>query len=140
MSDVKFFLDTNIIAYTFDKKDARKQSIAEDLLQQALTGRGVISSQVAQEFLNVALRKLDPPLTHTQAQKYMDTVLTYLCAYFPDMDTFKRALSIQERWRYSWYDSLIITAALDLGCEILYSEDLQHQQQLEGLTIVNPFA
>lgn len=139
MSAVKFFLDTNIIAYTFDTKDTHKQSIAKDLLQQALISRGVISLQVVQEFLNVALRKFDPPLTPDQAQKYMDTVLIHLCAYFPDMDTFRQALDIQERWRYSWYDSLIITAALNLGCEILYSEDMQHQHKIEGLVIVNPF-
>lgn len=140
MSGIKFFLDTNIIAYSFDQDNARKRAIAGDLLEQALTGKGAISLQVVQEFLNIALRKFEVPLSPAQAQQYTDTVLTHLCAYFPDMGTFRRALNIYERWRYSWYDSLIITAALELGCETLYSEDLQHQQQIEGLVIVNPFA
>lgn len=140
MNAAKFFLDTNIIAYTFDQRDIRKQGIAKDLLEQALAGKGSISLQVVQEFLNIALRKFETPLSFAQSQQYMDAVLVHLCTYFPDMDTFTRALSIKERWRYSWYDSLIITAALDLDCEVLYSEDMQHQQQIEGLMIVNPFA
>ena len=139
MSAAKFFLDTNIIAYTFDQSDRHKQKIAQGLMEQALTGSGFISLQVVQEFLNIALRKFEKPLTTEQAQRYMDTVLAHLCAYYPDMNTFERALSIKERWRYSWYDSLIITAALELECEVLYSEDLQHNQRVEGLVIVDPF-
>ena len=139
MRDAKFFLDTNILAYTFDKNALQKQAIAKKLLEEALTGRGCISFQVVQEFINIALRKFNPPLSTEQAEKYLQTILFFLCEYYPDETLYQRALGIQKRWRFSWYDSLIITAALELDCDILYSEDLQHKQEIETLTVINPF-
>lgn len=139
MSVAKFFLDTNILAYSFDHSDEHKRTTAQALISRAFDGSGCISSQVVQEFLNLALRKFSPAMTQMQAEQYLDTVLSPLCVYYPDMATYRRALAIQERWRYSWYDSLIITAAIDAGCDTLYSEDLQHGQVIETLTIINPF-
>ena len=140
MSGKAFFLDTNIFIYTFDHTATRKQEIATELLEDAIRGKGCISYQVIQEFLNVASRRLSPPLTETQSQQYLKTVLAPLCEFYPDSDFFRRGLDIKERWRFSWYDSLIITAALECGCETLYSEDLQHKQKIESLTVINPFA
>jgi len=139
MSDDKFFLDTNILAYTFDHTDEQKLTIADDLVKRAFAGTGCISLQVVQEFLNIALRKFNPPMSRKQAEQYLDMVLNPLCTYYPNMETYRRALMIQERWQYSWYDSLIITAAIDSECSVLYSEDLQHGQIIETLTITNPF-
>ena len=139
MKDAKFFLDTNIIAYTFDQDDPQKQTVAQILLEEALRGKGCISYQVIQEFFNIALRKFNPAMSTEQAQQYLQTTLFYLCQYYPDENLYRRALSIQNRWRFSWYDSLIITAALELDCKILYSEDLQHKQEIETLMIINPF-
>ena len=102
-------------------------------------GKGCISYQVIQEFLNIALRKFNPAMTVEQAQQYLQTTLLYLCKYYPDEGLYQRALGIQNRWRFSWYDSLIITAALELDCNILYSEDLQHKQEIETLLVINPF-
>ena len=140
MSGKSFFLDTNIFIYTFDHTATRKQEIATELLEDAIRGKGCISYQVIQEFLNVASRRLSPPLTETQSQQYLKTVLAPLCEFYPGSDFFRRGLDIKERWRFSWYDSLIITAALECGCETLYSEDLQHKQKIESLTVINPFA
>ena len=140
MSGKAFFLDTNILIYTFGHTAIRKQEIATELLEDAIRGKGCISYQVIQEFLNVASRRLSPPLTETQSQQYLKTVLAPLCEFYPDSDFFRRGLDIKERWRFSWYDSLIITAALECGCETLYSEDLQHKQKIESLTVINPFA
>jgi len=140
MSGKAFFLDTNILIYTFDHTSTRKQEIATELLEDAIRGKGCTSYQVIQEFLNVASRRLSPPLTETQSQQYLKTVLAPLCEFYPDSDFFRRGLDIKERWRFSWYDSLIITAALECGCETLYSEDLQHKQKIESLTVINPFA
>lgn len=139
MSGKRFFLDTNILIYTFDQTAPQKQEIATKLLEDALGGEGYISSQVILEFLNVAMRRLNPPLTNTQCERYLEAVLFPLCEFYPDNGFFQRGLEIQDRWRFSWYDSLIITAALECGCETLYSEDLQHRQKVENLTIINPF-
>lgn len=139
MSDKRFFLDTNVLIYTFDQTAPQKQEIATKLLEDALDGKGCISSQVIQEFLNVAMRRLNPPFATAQSQRYLEAVLFPLCEFYPNDGFFQRGLGIQERWRFSWYDSLIITAALECRCETLYSEDLQHKQKIEDLTIINPF-
>lgn len=139
MSASSCFLDTNILAYTFDKSAPQKQKIAQHLLEEALQKRGMISYQVIQEFMNLALRKFTPVMTHDQASRYLSEVLLPICAYYPTESFYQRGLDIQARWRFRWYDSLIITAALESDCTTLYSEDLQHGQKIEKLTIINPF-
>jgi predicted nucleic acid-binding protein len=57
----------------------------------------------------------------------------------PIQKLYLRALDIQDRYHFGFYDSLIVSAALQAGCNRLYSEDLQHRQRIEGLTIENPF-
>jgi len=136
----KFFLDTNILVYTFDASAPTKQQIARELISTALsTQQGVISYQVVQEFLNVATRKFSSPLNRHDANTYLDKVLTPLCELFPSMIYYTKALEVSERWGFSLYDSLIITASLQTECETLYTEDLQHGQVIHGLTIINPF-
>ncbi len=135
----RFFLDTNILVYTFDSREPDKQARAIELVTEALQGHGIISSQVVQEFLNVASRKFAQPLSAADCRSYLDTVLEPLCEVFPTIDLYRRAVELIERWKYSLYDSLIVAAALDGACRTLYSEDLHAGQVIEGLTIVNPF-
>ena len=73
------------------------------------------------------------------ADYFLDTVPAPLCRVFPGVPFYRRALSVKERWRFGFYDSLIVTAALEAGCGTLYTEDLQHDKQIEGLRIVDPF-
>ena len=135
-----FFLDTNVLAYAFDPAAPAKRERARELVNEALSsGSGCISLQVAQEFLNICLRKFAVPMTVPEAAAYLEETLTPLCRVFPSIDLLKSALELKERCRYSFYDSLIIAAALEAGCELLYSEDLHHGQQIGRLRIVNPF-
>jgi len=135
------FLDTNVLVYTFDQTAPEKRSRATQLVEQALvSGRGVISYQVVQEFLNVATRKFRAPLSPADCRVYLDRVLAPLCSVWPCIPLYHRAMELADRWRYSFYDALIIAAALEAGCPTLYSEDLQHGQTIGGLTIVNPFS
>jgi predicted nucleic acid-binding protein len=137
---VKFFLDTNILVYTFDQENPAKRDRAIALVSKALAeSRGVISYQVVQEFLNAAIRKFSTPLTIPDAQRYLTVVLEPLCAVFASVDLFHQALDLSARWQYAFYDSLIVTAALQSGCSVLYSEDLRHGQRVAGLKILNPF-
>ena len=138
MSD-RFFLDTNVLVYTFDPREPAKQTRAIELVTEALQGHGIISFQVVQEFLNVASRKFVQPLSAADCRDYLDGVLEPLCEVFPTMDLYRRAVEFMERWKYGLYDSLVVTAALDGGCRTLYSENLHDGQVIEGLTIVNPF-
>ena len=137
----KFFMDSNILIYTFDSHTPRKQEKARELVAMALrTQQGIISFQVVQEFLNVATRKFEIPLTSSEAEKYINQVLTPLCEVSANIKLYIKTVEIMERWQYSFYDSLIIAAALQADCKILYTEDLQHEQVIEStLSIQNPF-
>jgi len=83
----KFFMDSNILIYTFDSHAPRKQKKARELVATALkTQKGIISFQVVQEFLNVATRKFETPLTEAEAEKYINQVLTPLCEVFANIE------------------------------------------------------
>jgi predicted nucleic acid-binding protein len=135
-----FFLDTNIFVHSFDPAQPQKQSRALALIHQALQSqRGVISTQVIQEFLHVGLRKFARPLSTIEARTYLHAVLLPLCSHFPSAAFYERAILLQAETGYSWYDSLIIGAALELGCSTLLTEDLQDGRTIHGLAIRNPF-
>ena len=141
MTAKRYFLDTNIIVYSFDAQNPDKQQRARQLIHDALTQNcGCISYQVVQEFCNVATRKFATPMSEQDCREYLAQVLMPLCEVYPGSEFYRQALVIQERWKYSFYDSLIINAANLAGCQILYSEDLQHGQQILGTSIQNPFA
>ena len=135
----KFFLDTGIIVYSFDSPDSPKREISKNLIKKAHHDKGCISFQVIQEFMNVATGKFERPLKTKDAQKYLSRILFPICDIFPSEELYLIALEISERWQYSFYDSLIIAAALESDCSILYSEDLQDKQKIYQLDIVDPF-
>ena len=134
------FIDTNIFVYLFDETDARKRNIAEQLVRTALEKRnGLISHQVVQETLNVVTRKLPVTMTVDDARRFFEQILLPFWQAMPSADLYRCGLGIQGRYGFSFYDALIIAAALESGCIQLYSEDLQHGQRIENLTIKNPF-
>jgi predicted nucleic acid-binding protein len=136
----RFFLDTNVLVYTFDSTAPRKQKIARDLVAQALNERqGIISYQVTQEFLNVALRKFTPPMSSLEAQTYLRRVLMPLCEIFPDSSLYSDALSVASKAGWTFYDSLIVASAAAGKCHMLLSEDLQSGRVIHGVEIRNPF-
>lgn len=137
----KVFLDSNIFVYSFDEIDSKKREVADHLIKKGLLdGSAVISFQVVQEFLNVATRKFPHLLAHNDAIRYLTTTLTPLWKVSPNSELYQTALSLQARYQYTFYDSLIIAAALVADCKVLYSEDMQHGQRIEKLMIKNPFA
>jgi predicted nucleic acid-binding protein len=140
-SPAKFFLDTNIFVYTFDEISSVKRARARELVELAPTTRlGVVSHQVIQEFLNVASQKFSVPLSNADCRAYLEQVLAPLWRVSPTVALCLRALDIRERSGYGFYDALIVSAALEAGCRILYSQDLQHGRQFGSLTLVDPFA
>ncbi len=135
-----FFLDTNILVYALDQSAPAKQHYATQLVRDALeSGRGVISTQVVQEFLNTARRKFERPMTIAECRSHLQNVLEPLCSYFPSISTYDHALRIVEETGYTLYDALILTAAIESGCRILLTEDMQHGRKVQDLTILNPF-
>ncbi len=136
----RFFLDTNIFVYTFDPNAPSKSKKAAQLIRRAVdSGEGMISYQVVQEFLNVALRRFSPAMSTAEAEQYLVTVLRPLLAIHSSPALYLSALKLREKYRLSWYDSLIAAAAVEGGCDRLVSEDLQHGQKIEGVRIENPF-
>jgi predicted nucleic acid-binding protein len=135
----KFFLDTNIFAYMFDARAAQKAEHARRLIKQAVSRRkGVVSQQVVQEFFNLAFRKFHPAMTLAEAEDYLSTMFQPLLVV-QSIQTYKEALQLHSRYRLPWYDSLIVAAARESGCKILYSEDFQHEQRFGELRVKNPF-
>jgi predicted nucleic acid-binding protein len=140
MSAARHFLDTNIFVYTFDLHAQAKAKRAENLVAEALaTGLGMISYQVAQEFVAVARRPFVTPMSFEQMEKYWHTTLRPLLSVHSSPALFMRALDLARRDQLSWYDSLIVAAAIQGGCEVLYSEDMQHGRRFGDLVIQNPF-
>jgi len=136
----KYFIDTNIFVYSFDNDNVQKRDISLNLISDALTkSKGIISYQVVQEFINVAIKKFKVPLHVDDCRKYLTVVLEPLCEVYSSIDLYHRAIEIVERWQYSFYDSLIIAAALKSECSTIYTEDLQHDQKIFQLQIINPF-
>ena len=137
----RFFLDTNLFVYTFDGTAPAKAKKSAQLIRRAAdTGEGIISYQVVQEFFNVAFRRFAQPMSVAEAEQYLITVLRPLLAVHSSPAIYFAALRIAEKHRISWYDSLIVAAALEGQCERLYSEDFQDGRKIEGLRIENPFA
>jgi len=127
------FLDSNIILYAFKMDDPRNQTAARLLAVGATVG-----VQTLNEFVNVASRKLAMPWD--RVFKALEAI-RFLC---PEpvpitVDIHDIALAISNRYGYGIYDALIVAAALQAECGTLYSEDMQHGQKIDGLTIRNPF-
>jgi predicted nucleic acid-binding protein len=134
------FFDANIFIYLFDETDPRKREISERILAQSLIhSSGVTSFQVVQETLNVITTKLKVPATPDDAQRFLEKVLTPLWRTMPSANLYTKAIAIQSSLRYSFYDALIIAAALESGCSRLLTEDMQHGQRIEGLLVENPY-
>jgi predicted nucleic acid-binding protein len=140
MNAARHFLDTNIFVYTFNLQAPDKAKRAENLIAEALaTGVGMISFQVAQEFVAVARKPFRSPMSFEQIERYWQTTLRPLLSVHSSPGLFIRALDLARRDQLSWYDSLIVSAALQGDCEVLYSEDMQHGRRFGDMVIQNPF-
>jgi len=139
MSD-RYFLDTNIFVYSFDPVEPGKALKAETLVTRGVTsGLGVISYQVVQEFLNVSLRQFKAAMTVAELELYFLRILLPMMRISSSSELFLEALRLQASNRLSWYDSLIVAAAIQGRCKVLYSEDLQHGRRFGDLVVEDPF-
>jgi predicted nucleic acid-binding protein len=127
------FFDSSVLLYILSKQDPRSAITGELLLDG-----GIISVQVLNEFANVARRKLK--MDWNEIEHAMAAVRKLCDAVIPITEVVhESALQIARRYRFQFYDSLIVAAALKVGAEILYIEDLQDGQKIGSLTIRNPF-
>src|SRR5271165_4314022 len=122
--NARFFLDTNIFVYSFDRSSEAKAQRSAQLIRQAVaTRKGIVSYQVVQEFFNVALRRFAQPMTVAEAEQYLGTVFRPLLAVQSSQALYAEALHLNDKHRISWYDALIVAAANEAGCSLLYTED-----------------
>lgn len=120
------FFDTNVLVYLFDASAPRKKARAQELLKQAVgEGLALLSTQVLQEFFVAVTRKLSVPLPPEQAARAVRD-LAKLPTVQVDAEMILQAIETMRRYRLSFWDSLIVQAALHGGATILYTEDLQH--------------
>ena len=130
------FLDTNILVYSFDAGSPAKQRKARELL----SGSGwFVSWQVIQEFSSVALHRFKVPLKPKDLSDYLSLKLWPRCRILPSEVILTKAIAIHARYGFRYYDSLVVASAIAGSAKILFSEDLQHGQSIDSLTIQNPF-
>jgi predicted nucleic acid-binding protein len=134
------FVDTNVLVYSRDRSEKKKQPLA-DAWRQALwrTGKGRLSIQVLNEYYQVVTRKLSPGLPRADAR----AELRDLWHWQPiplNQAVIEAAYDAEDRWSLSYWDALIVAAAMHAECEVLLSEDLSAGQVYDGLQVVNPFA
>lgn len=133
------FVDTNVLVYVRDRTDEGKQRMAAEWVASLWDSRlGRLSVQVLQEYYVTLTRKLKPARS---AEEVREDVIA-LSAWRPaaiDVGMIERAWELQDRFAFSWWDSLIVAAAGAMRCRYLLSEDLQDGQVIDGLTIVSPF-
>jgi len=134
--NVKSFFDTNLLIYLYSEDELDKQ--AQILTQIKNTENRWISTQVLNELSNTLRRKFK--LEYADIVKVIAEIRANFEIITVQIETIELALKIAEKYRYSYYDSAIIAAALESSCTLLYSEDMQHNQIIEGqLKIINPF-
>lgn len=136
MSDnSKVFLDTNLLIYAHTNVDVAKQQKIQHIIT---TENTVISTQVFKEAANVLFKKFK--FDWQDIQKVLQEIEQNNEVHTNTFATIQWACRIADRYGFSFYDSLIVAAALEEGCSVLYSEDLQHGQLIEqALTVKNPF-
>ena len=133
------FIDTNVLVYAFDEGEPEKREVARKLIAEHLIGgNGMLSVQVLREFYSAA-RKPTHPLPIEKAVE----AVGYLATFSPIAEDARMVVGAVRRSRreltLSFWDALIVEAALRVGADRLLTEDLQHGQQIEGLVVENPF-
>ena len=136
-----FFLDTNMFVYALLSAEPLKKQRALQLVERALASHlGCTSYQVMQEFANVALRKFAKRFTAEECRQFIDAAMQPLNRVASGPELINTALDLQGETRFSFYDCLMLAGALQSGADVVYTEDLLHNQLVRGgLRIVNPF-
>ena len=130
------FLDTNIVVYSFDSDSPAKQQKAKEILAGSTW---FVSWQVIQEFSSVALHRFKVPLKPQDLSDYISIKLWPRCRILPSEVILTKAIAIQARYSFRYCDSLVVASAIAGSAKTLFSEDLQHGQTIDSLTIRSPF-
>ncbi len=131
------FLDTNVLVYTDDHDDPRKHELALSLVERCRVDQsGVLSTQILQEYFVSATRKLSVPVEIARRKLQLFSRFSVVKIDVPDL---LAAVDLHRLRSISFWDALIVRAAQESGCALLYTEDLQDGWNVNGLRVVNPF-
>ncbi len=132
------FIDTNVLVYAEASDAPEKQQSALALLKQLYeSGTGVLSTQVLQEYCNVAIKKLKLPIAHIRAQ--IDMYEQFQVVQVTPA-IIRAALDMNQTRSVAFYDAIIIACAQTAGCNVLFSEDMNTGEVIAGVRLQNPFA
>jgi predicted nucleic acid-binding protein len=132
----KVFLDSNIIIYAYSIDEPKKQNIVKDLLNAHETI--IISTQTINEFVTVTTRK--KILNTMQVSAVVDELFSVFLVETINQNVIQKAIALAKKYRYSYFDCLMLASAHTSGCSTLYSEDMHHSHIVENsLKIINPF-
>jgi predicted nucleic acid-binding protein len=136
---MRVFIDTNLWAYRLDQREPEKsRRISTWLADVTLDHEVVISTQVLIELRSVATRKLRPALSERQISALLEALCGFeVVSTDPTLVLDAHQLAIAEQ--LSWFDALIIEAAIRTRCDVLFSEDLSHGRRISGMRLMNPF-
>ncbi|SEH08960.1 PIN domain-containing protein [Candidatus Venteria ishoeyi] len=131
----KIFIDSNIFLYAFSDKDLHKQKIAKEIV---LGTEQTISVQVVNEVSNNLLKKFC--FDETMLENFISNCYDRYHVENLSKNIFILATQLRRHYLFSYYDSVIVSSALAGQCSVLYTEDMQHKQMIDGrLKIINPF-
>jgi predicted nucleic acid-binding protein len=137
---MRVFIDTNLWVYRLDKREPEKSHrISEWLREVASEHHIVLSTQVLIELRSVLTRKLKPPMPHEDTRLAL-SALAQFEVLATDTSVILDAHQLARIEQLSWFDALIVEAAIRSGCDKLFSEDLSHGRKFGNLTVCNPFA
>ena len=135
----KIFVDSNVLIYAHDLDEPQKRAIAIQIFEDLWLARtGVLSMQVLQEFYSVATRKIRSPLPTPIAREAIERLAPWCIATTPL--EIAAAFRIEDSAKISFWEAMIVAAALKGGAAQILSEDMNHGQTISGIRIVNPFA
>ncbi|MGB9781269.1 PIN domain-containing protein [Caldanaerobacter sp.] len=133
------FVDTNVLVYAYDVSAGEKHEIAKELLKELWYERnGCLSTQVLQEFYVTITKKVKKPLSPVEAAEIISDLRSWKLSVI-DIKDILEAIRVSQRYMISFWDSLIIVSAVNLDCEIIWSEDLNSGQYFGKVRVQNPF-
>ncbi|MFO7867639.1 MAG: PIN domain-containing protein [Candidatus Aminicenantes bacterium] len=139
MNENKVFLDTNILIYAYDASAGQKNLKAKEILVKLWNSkRGIISIQVMQEFFVNVTSKIQYPIDTDSAEVIIKDLFQWEVVVNDEASVLK-AIDIHIEHKFSFWDAMILQAAVHGRAKLLYTEDMTHGQEVQGVRIVNPF-
>ena len=133
------FVDTSVLVYAFDASAGAKQAGAQRLVERLwTTGTGCLSVQVLQEFFVIVTRKVAEPLSIDDAASRVREFATWKI-FVPTVEDVLAAIALHQQAQLSFWDAMVVEAATQSGCHVLWTEDLNDGQLLRGVRVRNPF-